>query len=498
MDANKRRAIPITWLLKFVIAQSLVIALVLTGVSTAAFATEPPVKASAEQSTEDTRGTESSVEEPMIGELSTKELIALEPNLEPNAEERYIEEVITEEADQDTFTITLITGIKGDKSYKVKASYGEIIPAKAMSWQSRKSINDGSGPIRLGYLFTGWHKGSKTGTLVNLSEKVTLTEDTKLYATWKKATASKIAADIAKKAKKKKGDLYKIMEATKRVNRYVALCTYGNAKYYNQPKGVFVKGVYTCAGSTSALGLVLKKMGYKWKHVHKTLWTHRWNKISTKSGTMWADAMAGAVGYGAYAIPQKLVEGAKLPSNSSITKLTIPDQTWTGKQIKPKYLLYKGILYPIKGNVTVKKYGKNKNVGKGTITIRGKGSIKGTRKVSFNIIPQNINTFYLDQIAADQMKLSWKPADAPKNINGYQLRYLKGDTSTWTKKKYDSSITSIIFEGIRADEGYYIMLRTYKTVGGKNHYSEWLSGMISVDSEWHEDDDGFYDDYDDD
>ena len=45
-------------------------------------------------------------------------------------------------------------------------------------------------------------------------------------------------------------------------------------KYYRSPYGVFVAGVYTCAGSTRALGRVLDYMGYSWQHVNENKWVH--------------------------------------------------------------------------------------------------------------------------------------------------------------------------------------------------------------------------------
>ncbi len=187
-----------------------------------------------------------------------------------------------------TITITLVPRIKGAKNFKMKAVYGKKYP------------EDWSHLVRLGYLFTGWHLGSKDGKVVKLTGKCTFKKNVKLFATWKKASANKIAQDIAKRAKKKKGALNRITEASKLVYAYTTLCkyAYNYQSTYNKPEGVFVNGVYTCAGSTRALGLVLTKMGYKWKHVNENKYTHQWNTLKINGKAIWADAMIGMAGYG--------------------------------------------------------------------------------------------------------------------------------------------------------------------------------------------------------
>lgn len=48
--------------------------------------------------------------------------------------------------------------------------------------------------------------------------------------------------------------------------------------------GVFVDGVYTCAGTTRALGRVLDYMGYGWQHVNENKWVHQWCIMTMANG----------------------------------------------------------------------------------------------------------------------------------------------------------------------------------------------------------------------
>lgn len=73
---------------------------------------------------------------------------------------------------------------------------------------------------------------------------------------------------------------------------------------YQSPYGVFVKGVYTCAGSTRALGLVLTCMGYEWEHVNEGEWSHQWCRLTMDGQTGYADGQVGLVGYGVHPVAQ--------------------------------------------------------------------------------------------------------------------------------------------------------------------------------------------------
>ncbi|MDR1413248.1 MAG: cadherin-like beta sandwich domain-containing protein [Actinomycetes bacterium] len=162
-----------------------------------------------------------------------------------------------------------------------------------------------------GFIFQGWYtqkKGGKKVDIFNLFEqtrgKYGAAREIKVYGHWKKAGTKAIIKHIAKTAKKEKGDLARLERAAAMVAAYAAKGDYTSSKKgYNQAYGVFRKGVFTCAGATRALGAVLKKMGYKWKHMNPNKWNHQWCVVSTKSGVMYADAAflpTGDVGWGKY------------------------------------------------------------------------------------------------------------------------------------------------------------------------------------------------------
>ncbi len=95
-------------------------------------------------------------------------------------------------------------------------------------------------------------------------------------------------------------DLEKIRQAAEIVASYCMNSTYTSSDPdYRSAYGLFCKGVYTCAGSTRALGMVLECMGYSWEHVNANQWTHQWCRVMMMDGQEgWADGMSGIADYG--------------------------------------------------------------------------------------------------------------------------------------------------------------------------------------------------------
>ena len=108
----------------------------------------------------------------------------------------------------------------------------------------------------------------------------------------KEAEARKIAKKIAEVANANGSTkLEKIQNAAYLVAQYAYYAEYTNEdKDYRTAYGVFVKGVYTCAGTARALGMVLEEMGYDWKHVNANKYTHQWVELTVDGKKVWADA----------------------------------------------------------------------------------------------------------------------------------------------------------------------------------------------------------------
>lgn len=122
-----------------------------------------------------------------------------------------------------------------------------------------------------------------------------------LSQTQKKALAKKVAQYIADFIGTEGSDLDRVYIASQIVYAYCQDCYYTTeGKDYREAHGVFIKGEFSCAGSTRALGMVLDCMGIKWTHVNPNQWTHQWCSVKIDGKTGWADGMIGMAGYGEY------------------------------------------------------------------------------------------------------------------------------------------------------------------------------------------------------
>lgn len=155
-------------------------------------------------------------------------------------------------------------------------------------------------------------------------------------------------------------------------------------------------------------------------------------------------------------------------------KLTVKDQTYTGKALKPAVTVKYGGKALKKGADYTVSYKANKAVGVATATVKGKGNYTGTKKVTFKILPR---TVAISKLTAGKQKLTvkWgKRAEA----TGYALQYAMKSSFAGAKtvKIKKNSTVSATIKKLKAGKTYYVRLRTYKTVGKKTYYSAWSKG----------------------
>lgn len=115
----------------------------------------------------------------------------------------------------------------------------------------------------------------------------------------KDAQALVVARQIASVIPTGYMDLERVSIAAQIVSYYCSFCSYTmDGSDYRTPFGVFVKGEFSCAGATRALGLVLECMGYQWTHVNENQYGHQWCSLYMDGQISWADGQIGMAGYG--------------------------------------------------------------------------------------------------------------------------------------------------------------------------------------------------------
>lgn len=121
------------------------------------------------------------------------------------------------------------------------------------------------------------------------------------------------------------------------------------------------------------------------------------------------------------------------------------------------------------GKVTIK------GVGKTTITITASATTnynKASKTVTVTVNPNGTSVISVKNSSPKSLTVQWK---RNSSVTGYQIRYSTSSTfkgkKTITVKKNSTLKTTI--SKLTKGKTYYIQIRTYKTVSGKNYYSGW-------------------------
>ncbi len=161
---------------------------------------------------------------------------------------------------------------------------------------------------------------------------------------------------------------------------------------------------------------------------------------------------------------------------SLATVSDIPDQTYTGSAISPAVTITyeNGTVTLVQGTDYVVTYSNNTNVGTATVTITGRGSYTGSLEKTFLINPQATVLSALSSYC-NGFKATWTKVAA--QTTGYQIQYSTSSSFTGsavaTMTISDPSTVTKSYTVSNSNTTYYVRVRTYKTVDGKDYYSAW-------------------------
>jgi hypothetical protein len=169
------------------------------------------------------------------------------------------------------------------------------------------------------------------------------------------------------------------------------------------------------------------------------------------------------------AIPAVSIAGTALES-------AIATRTFTGKAIKPAFKLV--WLNPetsryeilVAGKDYTATYTANTNVGSGTITVKGIGTFGDSKVVKFSIKPKK---GVVSKATAGKKKVTVTWKKAVDKAGKYQLRYKVKGTKKWKTKTVAGSKTKASITKLKKGKAYYVEVRAYKKVSGKNVYGAW-------------------------
>lgn len=172
-----------------------------------------------------------------------------------------------------------------------------------------------------------------------------------------------------------------------------------------------------------------------------------------------------------------VVETADIPAlspksiSSATVSLSTATYTFDGKVKTPSVTVKLGSTALRNGIDYVVSYSNNKNVGKATVVITGKGLYAGTITRTFVINPakQEIQKltakskgFYIDYAAKG-------------HATGYEIQYAANSSFSGAKKTVISSnkTDKVTVSKLSGNKKYYVRVRTYTTVNGIKYYGAW-------------------------
>ncbi len=168
-------------------------------------------------------------------------------------------------------------------------------------------------------------------------------------------------------------------------------------------------------------------------------------------------------------------EEAPKQNISTLDYSKVSSRYYSGKEIKPGVTIKDGNYKLVKGTDYTISYKNNTEVGKATITIKGKGDYTGTKTLSFNILPRK--TTLKVSTSGNKTTLRWgKVSEATKyeiyySVNGgsyKKLTTVSGNRTTVSVKNLDTK-----------NKSYSFKIRSVTVVNGKTYRSR-FSKVVKI------------------
>ena len=154
----------------------------------------------------------------------------------------------------------------------------------------------------------------------------------------------------------------------------------------------------------------------------------------------------------------------------SVNKLQIrmaSTAVYNGKSLKPSVTVKNGKKTLKNGRDYKITYKNKKNVGTATVTITGKGSYKGSKKLTFKILPKKAVLSGVQSKKAKTVSVKWKRDSA---VTGYVIQYSTDKNFKKGVKKVTvtkNKTLSITIKKLKSKKKYYVRVASYKKVNGK-------------------------------
>ena len=189
------------------------------------------------------------------------------------------------------------------------------------------------------------------------------------------------------------------------------------------------------------------------------------NNLNVGVTTVIATGMGDYTGYTSknFTITKRAMAGGTVSVASSVS--------FTGSNITPSVTVKVAGRTLTSGTDYTVSYSNNKNVGKATVKITGKGNYSGSLNAKFDIVPakqqiQKLETkykgFYID----------WAQKGS---ATGYDVEYSVNANMSGAVSKHltANKPVTLTVNGLSGDKTYYVRVRSYTNVNGKVYYGAW-------------------------
>lgn len=112
-------------------------------------------------------------------------------------------------------------------------------------------------------------------------------------------------------------------------------------------------------------------------------------------------------------------------------------------------------------------YKNNTEIGRATVTVKGKGNYVGTQSVTYRIVPQSV---CIKTLKPAKKMITVRTSKALGGCS-YQIAYKKSKSKSW--KYTTSKTTNKTIKHLKSGKSYSVKVRAYKKVGAQQHNGAW-------------------------
>lgn len=157
---------------------------------------------------------------------------------------------------------------------------------------------------------------------------------------------------------------------------------------------------------------------------------------------------------------------------SSLSISGIATKEYTGSVVTQQPVIKDGTKTLTKGADYTLSYKNNYEVGKATVTMKGKGNYTGSVSKSFHIIPAKVQLLKAKSVIAGTAELTW---EFGREVDGYQVYYATSKAGKY--KKLATVNTNLYKAELTGGKTYYIKVRAFAKEGGKTYYGKYTEAV---------------------